>query len=161
MPSIEIVCVGQRIPVPVDDLPFAVEGGAALVSHRRPSLFQGDFDRLQGCIYHLGNPPLRDPSAPGAFFAWDLLSAECRDQEEEVFLQFADKYAAGVALLLERLLNSSPHRRLVFTSDHQFGPASPLRSTETSLADFWRLHDARRLRMNALYPIVATWNSNP
>jgi hypothetical protein len=153
VPSIEIVCVGQERPLPFDDLPFAVASDAALVSHRRPSLFQEDFDRLQGCLYHLGNPALKNPDAPGCFFAWDLLSPECRAQEAEVFLQFAGDYTAGVRRLLEALLRSSPQRRLIFTSDHQFGPPTPARLAEVSLEAFWALHDARTLRMNALLPI--------
>lgn len=160
MPSLEIVCVGQHSAIPVDDLPFAVECSTTLVSHRRPSLFQADFDQLQGCIYHLGNPALKHPGAPGAFFAWDLLSPECQGQENELFLHFAEKHASGVRILLEKLLGSSPRRRVIFTSDHQFGPPSPLRSSEISLENFWKLHDARRLRMNALYPILTTTHSN-
>ncbi|MBI2930809.1 MAG: hypothetical protein HYY16_04090 [Planctomycetes bacterium] len=154
MPSIEIVCVDQERPIQLSDVPFAVESGASLVSHRRPSLFQADFDRLKGCIYHLGNPALKNPTAPGAFFAWDLLSPECQAQGEELFLQFADKYTAGIRLVMEKLLQSSPQGRLIFTSDHQFGPPTPARFTETSLEAFWTLHNARKLRMNALYPIT-------
>ena len=156
MPSIEIVCIGQDRPLELGALPFAVESGTELVSHRKPSFFQADFDRLKGCIYHLGNPGLKEPNAPGAFFAWDLLSALCRGQEEGTFVHFADPYAGAVRLLMEKLLLSSPIRGLVFTSDHQFGPPVPMRFAETSFEVFWRLHDSRRLRMNALYPIAGS-----
>ena len=154
MPSIEIVCIGQEHPTEFADLPFAVESGKALVSHRQPSLFQADFDLLEGCIYHLGNPRLKDPNASGTFFAWDLLSSECQGQEEESFLHFAEKFDGAVRLLMEKLLQASPSGRLVFTSDHQFGPPVAKRFAEVRLEEFWDAHDAKQLRMNALYPVA-------
>ena len=153
MPSIEIVCIGQAEALELGNLPFAVESGTALISHRGPSHFQEDFDRLKGCIYHLGNPRLKAPAAMGMFFAWDLLSPACRDQEEEFFVQFAAEFTWALRLLMQRLLLSSPVRRLVFTSDHQFCTSAPARCPEIDLEGFWRLHDSRLLKMNALYPI--------
>jgi hypothetical protein len=152
MPSIEIVCVGQERPLEFPDLPFAVASETALLSHRKPSLFQADFDALKGCLYHLGNPGLKDPSAPGAFFAWEILSPECQGQD--TFLHFAEEHGKAVRALMDTLWLASPVRRLVFTSDHQFGPPAPARFLETSLLEFWRLHESRQLRMNALYPIA-------
>ena len=153
MPSIEIICIGQAQALELGNLPFAVESGTALISHRRPSHFQEDFDRLEGCIYHVGNPRLKTPGAMGMFFAWDLLSPECQDQEEELYLRFAEEFRWALRLLMQRLVLASPVRRLIFTSDHQFCPSEPIRFAEIDLEEFWRLHDSKELRMNAFYPI--------
>jgi hypothetical protein len=59
VPSIEIICIDQVDPIDFNDLPFAVESGAEIKSHRIPRpLFARDFAGLKGCIYHLGNPDL-------------------------------------------------------------------------------------------------------
>lgn len=156
MPSIEIVCIDQDRPKLFGDLPFAVVSETALISHRHPSLFQVDFDQLKGCIYHLGNPALKDPEAASMYFAWDLLSLDCQRQEEEIYLEFAGQYTGPVRQMMEELLLSSPVRRVIFTSDHQFGPPVAARFGEISLTDFWRMHDSKELRMNALYPVVGS-----
>jgi hypothetical protein len=153
MPSIEVVCIGQTEPLELGPLSFAVVSGTRLVSHRTPTpLFQSDFDQLEGCMYHLGNPELRSKARTGTFFAYELLSESSRHGEP--FLEFADEHRPDVGIVLSALLAASPEGRLLFTSDWQFGPEGAKRHPAVTLAEFWRLHDARTLRLNAAYAIV-------
>jgi hypothetical protein len=153
MPSIEIVAVDQSRPAEVDGLPFAVLPDATLRSHRSHPRFQTDFDRVRGVLYHLGNPDLKTDHVGRCYFAYKLLSPESK-KVEATFLEFAAEYRAAAEALLAGLLSDSPVHRLIFTSDWQFGPEWTRREPEVSLREFWRLHDLRELRLNALYPIA-------
>ncbi|SRR5579872_613589 len=135
-------------------LPFAVESGMELKSHRTPKpLFGEDFAKLQGCIFHLGNPDLKNRRKGRAFFAYDLLSDRSRSAARPTFLEFRPEFVPGIRELLGSLVQSSPMREVLFTSDWQFGPKRAYRSPIVSLEEFWSLHDARKLRLNAAYPI--------
>lgn len=148
MPSLEIICVGQEEPLDFSAMPFAVVAERRLISHRSRPLFQKDFDQLTGCIYHLGNPRLKDPNASGAYFASDLLA------DFEDVMVFKPEYAPFVQQLTAKLLMASPAGRLIFTSDYQFGPHPEARFQEWQTpAEFWQLHDTQQLRMNALYQL--------
>ena len=154
MPSIEIVCIGQTGPSDFSHLSFAVESGRELVSHRIPRpLFRKDFASLTGCIYHLGNPDLKIQKTRRMFFAWDLLSDRVRSSSRPTFLEFRPEFMASMHELLGLLMESSPVRQLLFTSDWQFGPKRRYRSPIMTLGEFWSLHDSRRLRLNGAYPI--------
>jgi len=159
MPSIEIISVGQKSLVRFRGVPFAVvsERGE-MRSHRHPSHFQRDFDRLQGCIYHIGCPHLRMKRA-GTFEAYDLLSRECREQTRTVFLEFKREFVPSIRRMLKTLLAYSPVGRVVFTSDYQFSPNRPMRVRRISVREFWTLHRRKRLRFNALYTIISDTNS--
>src|SRR6184192_1309033 len=109
MPSIEIVCVGQKSPADFSDLPFAVEASRELRSHRSPkALFQADFDHLNGCMYHLGNPGLKNTRRGDVFFAYGLLSAACRHREPPLFLEFDSIIEPAVRAMLQALMKASP-----------------------------------------------------
>jgi hypothetical protein len=143
MPSVEIVCVGQSVPTQFEDVPFRVPAENRLVSHRTPSpLFQADFDALSGCIYHLVKQP------NGAATAYSLL-----DEWWEV-LRFKPEYVPPVGRILSELLAASPQRRLVFTSDYQFGPDAKRFKRPVRISRFWELHMAGRLRANTLYSLI-------
>jgi hypothetical protein len=153
MPSIEIVAVGQSRPIKVDGFPFAVAVDAKLKSHRSPhSRFQEDFDHVSGIMYHLGNPSLKDESAGRCFFAYKLLSDESKEVEAE-FLELASPFRRAAEMMLVELIAQSPIGELIFTSDWQFGPDWTKREPALRLSEFWKLHDSRRLLLNALYPI--------
>ena len=155
MPSIELVCVGQKSLVRFRGVPFAiVSERGELRSHRHPSLFQRDFDRLEGCIYHLGCPHLRR-SRTGAFEAYELLSRKCREQHRLVFLEFKREFVPILRTMLKTLLACSPVERVVFTSDYQFSPNPPNRIKRMSETEFWALHRRKRLRFNVLYAVVS------
>ncbi len=152
MPSIEIICIDQVDPIVFNDLPFAVEGGTEIKSHRIPRpLFARDFAGLKGCIYHLGNPDLKTHRTGRIFFAYDLLTDQARSASR--FLEFSPDFTPAIHQLLKSLIKSSPVRRLLFTSDWQFGPRRPYRSPILTLDEFWSLHNTQRLRLNAAYPI--------
>jgi hypothetical protein len=108
VPSIEIICVGQRDPIDFNDLPFAVESGTELKSHRVPKpLFRKDFAGLKGCIYHLGNPDLKAQRTGRIFFAYDLLSDQSRSASRSRFLEFRPDYINGINDLLASLMDAA------------------------------------------------------
>lgn len=151
MPSIEIVCLGQQEPVSFDYAPFPVEAETSLISHRgSSSLFQGDFDRMQGCIYHLGGPCLLFPLERRryAYTAADLCS------EWWDIIHFKPRYALYVATILGQLLSASPEQKLFFTSDYQFGPRVRRLQRPLTLRAFWHRHDTMKLRTNTACWIV-------
>lgn len=152
MPSIEIAVIGLADSLAPPPTSFSVAYETGLKSHRVPSRFQADFDRVSGSLYHLGNPGL--PRVGGAFFASDLLSLESREADARTFLEFAQSHIAGVHTLMDWLLRSSPDGNLLFTSDWQFGPEGTQRFDAITLTAFWKLHDSRRLMLNALYPVI-------
>ncbi len=152
MPTIEIVCVAQAEPLDFSGLPFAVLAENKLESHR--GLFQSDFDKLQGCIYHLGNPELRGDE-DGLFWAYELINDAIQDEADEDYLKFDDEFALHVKTMLGHLLAASPIGKIIFSSDWQFGAKEMRRFEVISEQKFWKMHDACELRFNALYEIVA------
>jgi hypothetical protein len=159
MPSIEIISVGQKLLVRFQGVPFAIvseRGG--LLSHRHPSHFQCDFDRLQGCFYHLGCPHLRRKRA-GTFEAYDLLSRKCREQTRAVFLELKREFVPSIRKMLETLLAYSPVGQVEFTSDYQFSPNPPKRIKGMSAREFWALHRRKQLCFNVLYTMISDTKS--
>lgn len=153
MPSIEIACIGLNNPTGAPRTTFALAFEPGIKSHRSPaSLFQADFDKLSGCLFHIGNPGLARPQG-SPFFAYELLSDHSRDADPVSFLEFAPEHLESAHLLLDWLLRSSPERCLLFTSDWQFGPKKPRRFGPIDLSSFWKLHDSRTLLLNAAYAI--------
>ena len=150
MPTIEIVCVAQTEPLDLPDMPFALLAENKLVSHR--GLFQSDFDKLQGCIYHLGNPDLRG-NEDGFFWAYELVNNSIGDETDEACLKFDDEFVPHVKAMLGRLLAASPVSKVTFSSDWQFGTKDVRRFAAMSEQQFWQLHDACKLRFNALYEL--------
>jgi hypothetical protein len=153
MPSIEIIAIGQSRPIEVGGFPFAVVADGALRSYRGPQArFQEDFDRVSGIIYHLGNPSLKQDSAGRVYFAYKLLGEASRKVEAD-FLEFASPFRPAAERLLAELVAASPTEELIFTSDWQFGPEWTRHKPALTLSAFWKLHDSRRVLLNALYPI--------
>jgi hypothetical protein len=156
VPSIEIVCIGQFEISQFDNLPFLVEAENRLVSHRKPHpLFQKKLDALQGCIYHLLNPT----ESWDAYLLLDTsieLMKRAPEPDEDSLIQalrFRPEYAPAVHAFLKTLLEASPVGQVMFTSDYQFGPEGRLYTNPFTLNEFWSLHDADRLHLNALYPL--------
>jgi hypothetical protein len=153
MPSIEILAVGQTTPI-VAEFSFAYIADAVRKSHRRPApRFQKEFDNYPGILYHLGNPNLKHAFEGRCYCAWSLLSAESK-KVGRTFLEFAPEHHDSARELLRMLIDTSPSRHLLFTSDWQFGPGWTRYKQPVTLKQFWRLHDRRKVRLNALYPIT-------
>ena len=150
MPTIEIICVAQKEPLDFSSLPFAVRAENKLLSHR--GLFQSDFDKLQGCIYHLGNPDMRGNDDFG-FFAYELISDS--PEETEDCLKFNDESVPHVKIMFRQLLAASPVSQITFSSDWQFGAEDVRRFEEIFEERFWEMHNDCELRSNAFYKIVA------
>lgn len=114
-------------------------------------MFKEDFASLKGCIYHLGDPELK--TRKRWFVAWELLSDRSRNAPRPTFLEFRTEFIPAMHDLLTSLIKSSPVHQLLFTSDWQFGPKRPYRSSMTTIGEFWSLHNSRKLRLNGAYPI--------
>ncbi len=155
MPSIEIICEDQESPVEFYDLPFAVEADKELISHRYPSRFQAQFDKMKGCIYHLGNPEKKEPQSSGFYFASELLDEEFMHGDEGA-LKFSEQYRNSVQSFMQRLIDLSPKHRLVFTCDYQFGPEMTIAGAEILLTEFWEKHDQNQLQMNSIYRLIGS-----
>ncbi len=150
MPSIEVVSIGQQQPSDLSRLSFAIRSETELESHR--GLFQEDFNRLTGVIYHLGNPEFKIQDDNG-FFAYQLLSEESQKND---FFEIDREFRADFEYLINTLLTESPVARVFFTSDWQFGPETTTKGGELTLVDFWDLHDRHQLQLNASYTITKT-----
>ena len=155
MPSIEIVCVRQNNFTRFSNLPFAIRSENKLESHRSSPLFKKDFDKLKGCIYHLGCPHLKYKRT-GAFEAFDLLSKKCQKQDETIFLEFKNKFVPDIKRILIKLLKNSPDSKVIFTSDYQFSSNKPKRIKDLNLSEFWELHKSKKLLFNTLYEIISS-----
>lgn len=149
MPTIEIVCVNQIELSDFSDFPFAVQSENEIVSHR--GLFQPDFKKLQGCIYHLGNPDMRDDNE--IFFAYELINEAISDNDKEEILKFNNEFVPQIKVMFNKLLISSPVGQITFSSDWQFGNNEVQRFEIISENEFWENHDADKIRFNALYKI--------
>ncbi len=152
MPTIEIVCVAQAEPIDFSGLPFAVRAENSLISHR--ALFQPDFDKMRGCIYHLGNPDLREDS-DSVFWAYELIDEAIGEGTDEDYLRINDEFIPHLRTMLGQLLAASPAGRITFSSDWQFGAEGAEKFKAISEKKFWEMHDACELRFNTLYEIVA------
>src|SRR5690349_20641003 len=104
MPSIEIACIDRVAPVEPPQTSFALEFESGLKSHRFPSRFQPDFDRLVGSLYHIGSPGLLG----GAFHAYRVLSEASRHADPPSFLEFDPPHSPSLHALLDVLLQASP-----------------------------------------------------
>lgn len=153
MPSIEIVCIGQRSPMKLRRMPFAVVSDAEPLSHRPDPLFQRELRTLNGCTYHLGNPGADSATYAGAYFAYELLSSESRGRSRGRFFEVATEFRSALEYLIHALLRASPAGALVFFTDWQFGPKRATRGGVLSENEFWKMHDAHELKLNACYTI--------
>ena len=139
MPSLEIICINQEEPIDVSHLPFEIEAEAQLISHRKPApLFQSDFDKLNGYIYHI-----LDGEGPTCY---NLLIRDWYDEAgnsngKDENIEFRDKFTSAVKEMLEELLAASPIGQLLFTTDYQFGPEKPQRYGQVTFAEFRQLHN--------------------
>ena len=147
MPTIEIVCLEQKEPLALRELSFAVEAETPIVSHR--GLFYEEFKVLNGYIYHLGSPNMRQ-RINGFFYAAELLDWGVSNSGA---LKFLPEFAPEVRQLCTDLLKASPVQTILFSSDYQFGPKERRHERPLKHETFWRKHDAGELRLNARYII--------
>jgi hypothetical protein len=150
MPTIEIVCLNQSKTTDFSDFSFVVWSEDKIVSHR--GLFHSDFNNLKGCIYHLGNPDLKEKT-DGMFWAYELICDAAAKNDEGDLLKFNDEFTPQIKEMFSQLLSSSPVSQIIFISDWQFGTKDVRRFENISEDDFWMLHDSGKLRFNALYKI--------
>ena len=114
MPTIELVSLScSRVPKIPRYRSFGWLADAKLDSHR--TLFQSLFDEQRGVIFHLGNKE-QEQNPNGYWFAgmvMDWEKAKTVFFPQDAFDEFQD--------LLSRLLRASPEKRVIFSTDYQFG----------------------------------------
>ncbi len=154
MPSVELICVGQILPLNLVVTAFCVDSETPLRSHRPRPIWKSRFEKLDGFMYHLGGPDYLNPNSEPTFFtASDLLLFEKPSRCSH--FKFRPEYASDVRSLMERLLEASPEGRIIFTTDYQLGPKRPRAYKRPYTLDrFWDTHDRWKLRLNAWYEIV-------
>ncbi len=152
MPSLEIICINQAEPSNFSYLPFKVVAEKQLISHRgSSSLFQADFDQLEGCIYHL-----LDEKRVTAY--WLLVRDwyyKGNSNGRDYNVEFIDEVSLPVKDMLQQLLLASPVGQILFTTDYQSGPETVERHGPLPFAEFCQLHNEGAIRMNASYLITA------
>jgi hypothetical protein len=153
MPSIELVCIGQKEPIAFSNFAFAVVAETELISHRSRPLFQRELSRLQGCIYHVGNPDCRAPDYSGFYFAYEVLSVESREHLRNRFFEIAPEFQDSFRRFVHALLEASPAHSVFLYSDWQAGPSRASRYGTISESTFWQQHDAHQLKLNACYTL--------
>jgi hypothetical protein len=149
-PLVEIACLGLEQPVSIRASGLVVQAEAGLRSQSLAPRFQGELDRLRGCLYRLGQPL----EGGGAVSAYELLSPAAREAFPPSALEFAPALRATVERLLEEIQAASPEGRMLFTSDWQYGPEWAHRFGPLTLPEFWSLHATRHLYLNIAYEIV-------
>lgn len=163
MPTIELISIGcPKIP----ELPrydsFAYIAETELRSHR--DLFQSVFDTLTGIIVHLANKDM-EGHEDGGWFAGKIMdwlgggtitipllevNEEIMDGQEDETLLFLPDTLLDVRDLMQRLLAASPEKRIVFSTDYQFG-GKRRECGEITLSRFFDLHAKQKLRYNHLW----------
>jgi hypothetical protein len=145
MPTIELISIDCPI---VPDLPryasFAYSVESVLDSHR--GLFQSVFDSLSGVIVHLGNKEL-EGKEDGFWFAGMLMDWQ---YDEKLF--FLPNTRQDIADLMQRLIMLSPRKRMIFSTDYQFGGLHQ-ECGDVTLSEFFKLHDEQKLNYNSLWYI--------
>ena len=144
MPTIELISIGcPQVP----DLPrydsFAYIAEMKLQSHRE--LFQPVFDSLSGMIVHLANKQY-EGHEEGCWFAGMIMDWKGDDDA----LIFLPDTLLNVRDLMKRLFAASPHHRITFSTDYQFG-GDRQECGEVTFSAFFDLHARRSLRYNSLW----------
>lgn len=145
MPTIELISIGcPRVPRVPRYRTFGWLAERNLASHR--GLFQSLFDEQAGVIFHLGNKDQeKDPG--GCWFAGGVM-----DWTEDRTVFFPSEAFAEFQDFVQRLLRASSEQRVIFSTDYQFGGRRSVFG-EVRRDSFFAMHNARKLKYNALYYI--------
>ncbi len=146
MPTIEIISVDcPYVPALPRFRGFAYIAEDKLRSHR--GLFQAVLDKNRGVIVHLANKDFE--GTDGAWFAGAIMS-----WDRGHVLRFRKQPARDARRLFKLMLGASPTGEVLFLSDYQFGPnRKKIERTVLTPDRFWAMHDAGKIRYNALYRI--------
>jgi len=146
MPTIEIIAIDcPAVPNFPRFKGLAYIAEDKLVSHR--GLFRTELNKHTGVIVHLAGKDFTEKN--GFWFAGNLMHWDLGHT-----LQFLREPARDVRRLLALMLKASPSGRGIFLSDYQFGPSRKKMERRMVTQDrFWAMHDAGKLRYNALYQI--------
>lgn len=164
MPTIELISIGcPKIP----ELPrydsFAYTAETELRSHG--ALFQSVFDTLTGVVVHLANKDM-EGHEDGPWFAGKIMDwqgggtitpppfgvgfdEEIMEDQDDTALVFLPETLLDVRDLMQRLLAASPEKRILFSTDYQFG-SNRRECGEIAFSRCFDLHAQHKLRYNHL-----------
>lgn len=151
LPSIELICIGQKNPIDCSSYSFPVEPSKELISNRaHSSSFQSDFELLNGCMYRVHEEKGRT--------AYELLKKDWHDEEGkdngiDNDIKFIPEHDSSFVQLIKDLIQTSPVGEIVFTSDYQFGPEEYIRFEKLTISEFIIIYRNKGLRMNSSYRI--------
>ncbi|WP_039019398.1 hypothetical protein [Halocynthiibacter namhaensis] len=145
MPTLEVISLGATNVPDLSDLTvFVARGDTHLKSDR--ALFQDDLDALAGVIVHLG-------TRHKGTTVWSCGGEVSWNEARDGYFGFHSDALRDINLMLGRLWDVSPSRKLMFLSDIQGGPEEARRVTLSSNADFFKLAEAAMLRFNTIYTL--------
>lgn len=148
--SIEILVIGvKQISLKEFNYPFVVVTSFPPRSHRGvSSLWQSEFDAEGGVLVHIGDPNMSHRN--GLFWAYEIL--------EEIELRryrLTPRCRSAFFELPKKLLSISPSKKILFTSDSQFGPKKYRYRREYTINSLEKLHNKSGLRLNSSVYIKA------
>ena len=131
MPTIELISIGcPDIPELPNFKSFSFEVESELKSHR--GLFQSKFDEVSGVIVHLANKNVDGTFGgfAGSLIDWDrkFITVPEEDDtwsgEDQLFeFRFEPSIIGDLKTLIMILMESSPCKKVWFSTDIQFGPS--------------------------------------
>ena len=155
MPTIEIISIGcDSVPDFSHYAMFrAIAEVGRLKSHR--GIFQEIFDKERGVIVHLGNNSL--PDEPGPWYAHELIDWKKVDANAPVGSKattpciFKKSVKPEIRHLLSDLLNRSPVRKVIFSTDYQFTDNPAQEEGPVTLPRFTELLEHDAIPFNTLF----------
>lgn len=159
MPTIELVSIGcESAPDFSGYATFkAIAEVGRLKSHR--GIFQEIFDKQRGAIVHLGNPSF-DPGELRPWYADELMDWEKVDAIAPLGKKritpciFKKSVKPELKRLLSDLLNRSPVRKVIFSTDYQFTSHPAQEKGTVTLPQFTELLDHDTILFNTLFWIA-------
>ena len=151
MPSIEILVEASSHDKSFSGsvYPFAVCSSKPPISHREPSVWQQEFLKINGTLYHLGEARFKAQKA-GWFYAYDLLKLQAMSK-----FRFKPNMKVAFYRLLHELLRQSDNQTIHFTSDWQLCRCQPRRLKKIySLSEFIKRHDESGIPFNVWITIA-------
>lgn len=119
-------------------------------SHRGPSsLWQSDFSRIGGRLYHLGDP-VDIKVRKDRYYLYDAFDPEVAGPKE---IKLRDRYQEDFEEIVRALCCSSRERRIFIGIDTWLGPQAKRNKRPVDLESFFKTSRLRPLRTNSFWTI--------
>lgn len=147
--SIEILLPNQisRKEITYSESQITVARSYPAISHRGDSsLWQREFNKRNGTLYHLGDP-LDIKVRNDRYYVYDAIDWK---HSRGMFVKFLPRYQRNFERILTTLFEHSDGGEMVVSTDVWLGPTPKLYKTELSLANFLESERQYGLRLNSL-----------